>query len=248
MGCGSSSLKGDSPTGVGGDSSDPAPRPVKKVATNFSTVDYDNTDNKKRRNTEYAPHETAAQESNIEEVVAHANNGVEQPKDETVEPYHDPDSPTAQRETVPTRLSDMIDERNGVNHDANAGADPLSAQSKDKFAEQNAPAHNTSTGTDYEGSTLAPDSIPPGGAGEKKSSMFGKAYKKYSDSRDGRNTNISEDDMKKYTGKSKEEMTRYMQEGEGVGGGQGANARDSAGPGAGLLGMSGYGAGGGSGG
>lgn len=53
MGCGSSSLKGEKHEEG---AAEPA-KPMKKVATNFSTVDYDNPTNQGRRNTEYAPHD-----------------------------------------------------------------------------------------------------------------------------------------------------------------------------------------------
>lgn len=50
MGCGSSSLKGETPEDI-------APQPIKQVKTNFSTVDYD-SGAQGRRDTVYAPHET----------------------------------------------------------------------------------------------------------------------------------------------------------------------------------------------
>ena len=53
MGCGSSSLKGDSPSGANNDA---PPQPIKKVATNFSTIDYDSAATN-RRDTVYAPHD-----------------------------------------------------------------------------------------------------------------------------------------------------------------------------------------------
>ncbi|KAI1608833.1 hypothetical protein EDD37DRAFT_383507 [Exophiala viscosa] len=59
MGCGGSKLKGDDVPNV---NSQPVPvnQPLKKVNTNFSTIDYDqNVQAQHRRLTEYAPHETA---------------------------------------------------------------------------------------------------------------------------------------------------------------------------------------------
>lgn len=53
MGCGQSSLKGDKKEDI-----TETPQPIKKVATNFSTVNYDTTTSQGRRNTEYAPHDT----------------------------------------------------------------------------------------------------------------------------------------------------------------------------------------------
>lgn len=53
MGCGQSSLKGEKTEDI----QEPA-KPLKKVATNFSTIDYESTPNQShRRNTEYAPHD-----------------------------------------------------------------------------------------------------------------------------------------------------------------------------------------------
>lgn len=53
MGCGQSSLKGEKKEDI----TEP-PQPIKKVATNFSTVNYDSaTAGAGRRNTEYAPHD-----------------------------------------------------------------------------------------------------------------------------------------------------------------------------------------------
>lgn len=51
MGCGQSSLKGEK------QEDQEAPKPIKKVETNFSTVNYDAAPNTGRRNTEYAPHD-----------------------------------------------------------------------------------------------------------------------------------------------------------------------------------------------
>lgn len=52
MGCGQSSLKGEKKEDIS-----ETPQPIKKVATNFSTVNYDAVAAQGRRNTEYAPHD-----------------------------------------------------------------------------------------------------------------------------------------------------------------------------------------------
>lgn len=57
MGCCQSDLKGDNPAGANDDSPN-----IKKVQTNFSTIDYDASATE-RRNTVYAPHETERQKS-----------------------------------------------------------------------------------------------------------------------------------------------------------------------------------------
>src|ERR1700761_8922524 len=58
MGCGASSLKGDDVPAVNSQPV-PASQQLKKVRTDFSSVDYDQ-DARRRRLTEYAPHETPA--------------------------------------------------------------------------------------------------------------------------------------------------------------------------------------------
>lgn len=60
MGCGSSSLKGEQPSDVNTE----APKPITKTKTNFSTIDYDSTATE-RRDTVYAPHESARQKSEV---------------------------------------------------------------------------------------------------------------------------------------------------------------------------------------
>lgn len=53
MGCGQSSLKGEKKEDI-----TETPQPIKKVATNFSTINYDSAAaGSGRRNTEYAPHD-----------------------------------------------------------------------------------------------------------------------------------------------------------------------------------------------
>lgn len=71
MGCGSSSLKGEEPAGAVALSSsttttpaaEPKPQPVKEIRHKFDSVDYDAEATQNRRNTAYAPHETARQPS-----------------------------------------------------------------------------------------------------------------------------------------------------------------------------------------
>ncbi|KIW41273.1 uncharacterized protein PV06_06846 [Exophiala oligosperma] len=63
MGCGQSSLKGDDLPDL---NSQPVERPIKKVQTNFSDVNYDQ-DSQQRRMTEYAPNETPRQYPPVQE-------------------------------------------------------------------------------------------------------------------------------------------------------------------------------------
>ena len=230
MGCGSSSLKGDAPSGVNAND-DPAPRPLKKVGTNFSTVDYEPSNAKNRRHTEYAPHETERQPSAIDEAVEHAKNGVEEaPKKDAVElkPYQtiEGDDPLSPSE-APASSSAPVS--NGVYGEW----DPTSMKAKDEFAGKNDPASSAKQLNGEESGT---------GEGEKqrKQSWLGKKYQQYSDEKQGRNKEISDEDMKKYTGKSKDEITEFVEEGDGVGGKQSASFRDTPGPGTGISGLANY--------
>ena len=239
MGCGSSSLKGDSPQGVGTD--DPAPKPVKKVATNFSSVNYETADPKQRRNTEYAPHETERQPSASSEAVAHANKGLvpteEAPKKdgEPLAPYQtiDGDEPMSPSEVHKSAAPNGFQD-GGPN-------DPTSTMAKKEFATENDPAvgvKNQVNGESY--NSPSSNDIQAGESGERKKSWLGKKYSQYSDARDGRNSQISDEDMQKYTGKSKDEITEFMETGEGVGGGQKSSMRQTPGPGTGISGVVGY--------
>lgn len=236
MGCGSSSLKGDASAGGGLTSADgdPAPRPIKKVATNFSTVDYDTDPGQKRRNTEYAPNETVRQpsaihESRHEDPIALATNGVtakEKSGKETLgkdnhelKPYHTADgddwlaSPTETKTAPPftNGTSDM---------------DPATPASK-----SSSPSKDT---------TLLPSSeITQEGTTTRNQSWLGKKYSQYDGARRHLGRELSDEQLQKYTGKSKEEIQRLVGEGKGVGGGQSTDMRNTPGPGAGWSGAGG---------
>lgn len=190
MGCGSSSLKGDKPEGLGGDQ----PQPIRKVNTNFSTVNYEQDNgNKKRRMTEYAPEETIRNKSEVSTDPGPAGGGIGRPdtapdnegpggEKDVLEPYKSVESPTAAPEmSFPHENLDAGGSSrapgDAVVNGAN-GPDPTSAQAKEQFAEANDPAmHN---------SGLAPED----GSKERKRSWL----EKLKDSRKGE---ISDEEMKK---------------------------------------------------
>jgi hypothetical protein len=229
MGCGSSSLKGDGPNAIGGD--EPA-RPAKKINTNFASVDYD-SGAKARRLTEYAPHET-------ETARAKSTGGTEpeSPKPpgegENLEPYHTIDDPSKDAKDMSYPHENRA-AGSSTTPQVNGDMDPTSDTAKDNFASANDPANPANQDSSLQ---------PPGNdtqQTEKRGSWFGKKFKEYSDAKSGRNSQISEEDMQKYTGKSKEEIAEMVKEGKGVGRGQQANA---VGPGSGWTAGGGDGAGG----
>lgn len=194
MGCGSSSLKGEQPTGLG--SSD-QPQPIRKVATNFSTVDYDqDRGNKKRRMTEYAPEDTIRNKSEVSTVppalsgVGRNSHGDDQgPGGEKLElePYqtmgstdrgypHEKMTPSGAGAASSSGATQGYEDVNGFGR----GSDPTSAQAKDQFAETNEPAHNNNSG-------LAP---PDDGEKKRKGSWLDRF-------KEGRREEISDEDMKK---------------------------------------------------
>jgi hypothetical protein len=211
MGCGSSSLKGDGPNAIGGD--EPA-RPAKKINTNFASVDYD-SGARARRLTEYAPHET-------ETARAKSSGGGESeapkpPGDgEDLEPYHTiEDNKDIKDMTYPheNRAAES-----STTPQVNGDTDPTTEQAKNQFASTNDPANPINQDTSLQPPT---DDIQQS---EKRGSWFGKKYKEFSDAKSGRNNQISDEDMQKYTGKTKDEITDMVKEGKGVGRGQQANA------------------------
>ncbi|ETN39935.1 uncharacterized protein HMPREF1541_06162 [Cyphellophora europaea CBS 101466] len=160
MGCGSSSLKGEGPSGLANDQ----PQPIRKVATNFSTVNYDadTSDNRKRRMTEYAPEETIRNKSEVS-ATAPVPGGVNRPatQDDDIgpggekvelEPYQtlnsNRDSAGFSNTPYPHETGAASSSRpNGVSDtDEVGGPDPTSHTAKDKFAEANDPIQNQNSG------------------------------------------------------------------------------------------------------
>jgi hypothetical protein len=199
MGCGSSSLKGDKPEGLSGD--DPQPV-VRKVKTNFSTVDYDQDNgDTKRRMTEYAPHEeigaipeaSGGPSAATTRPSAQADIG---PSGERVElePYKTLSSPTTDlNPTYPHEKAGGA-RSHDQEHDAaltdpmsrpksaksgDGGVDPTSSQAKDQFAQENDPVRSGSAASSGEVKTGRKTSIAD--------KIFGKRDRK----------DISDEEMKK---------------------------------------------------
>lgn len=192
MGCGSSSLKGDKPDGLAGDQ----PQPIRKVNTNFSTVDYaaDNG-NKKRRMTEYAPEETIRNKSETSATEPGPASGRvsrpdtraddEGPGGEKIElePYKSQDTAEAAEMSYPHEnagagAAASSSRAPGEYVNGADGPDPTSSKAKEQFAEANDPGQQNAG--------LAPEE----GSKEKKRSWI----EKLKESRKGE---ISDEDMKK---------------------------------------------------
>jgi hypothetical protein len=155
MGCGSSSLKGDQPTGLTG--GDDAPQPIRKVKTNFSTVDYDagTSASKKRRMTEYAPEDTIRNRSEASGAAPGSRDGggpsaggvggvggVGDGEKVELEPYHTRESKDFDVRDVgyPHENPRVSGQHERVNENGEGlGSDPTSGAAKDEFARANDP-------------------------------------------------------------------------------------------------------------
>lgn len=191
MGCGSSSLKGDAPSG--GLSGDPTPA-IKKVNTNFSTVNYDVADNKKRRMTEYAPHETERQKSEASGANPGKSSGAGDdigPDGDRLEPYHTigdgPNDIPMKDRSYPHEAAGTTgsmggsEDVNGVN--GLEGTDPTSERAKESFAAANDPINHQEGGS----SSLEP---PTGDEKKKRGSWIDKI-------KGGEKREITDEEMKK---------------------------------------------------
>ncbi len=245
MGCGSSSLKGDNPTGVGGAAEDT--RPARKVNTNFSMPDYDTGAPKNRRMTEYAPDETERPKSPSPDLDDLDPAGGPAPSDDRIKPYQTLSG--GQDQSYPHEsagaggVGATSRQVNGDSTGAGLSPDPTSQVAKDNFAAANDPANNTTLDSNNS------NTINPETGKERKRSWLGEKYKNYADKRDSRPADgekkFTDEELKKYTGKTNEEMRKMVEEGRGVGAGQSASMRDNPGPGTGMGFGVGYGAGGG---
>ena len=253
MGCGSSSLKGDDPTGVGGAAEDT--RPARKVNTNFSMPDYDTNANKGRRMTEYAPHETVRPKSPSPDLDDMDPAGGPGPADDKIKPYQtlgDNQDQSYPHEAAggSSGVGATTRQVNGDSTGAGLSADPTSQAAKDHFATANDPANNAHASATNNLDPNNTNTIDPETGKERKRSWLGEKYKNYADKRDNRppegERKFTDDELKKYTGKSNEEVRKMVEEGRGVGARQSASMRDSPGVGTGMgLGLGYGGAGGG---
>lgn len=188
MGCGSSSLKGEGGSGVD-------PQPIRKVNTNFSTINYDQSDNKKRRNTEYAPDDTIRNRS---EASGAARISGDRPQDdigpggEKLEPYR-----TAGDGTELKDMSYPHENANGPSRTDPDGPDPTTDSAKDKFASDNDPVNN-SKGSGM----LSPDSAG-GDAGKGRRTSWLARLKPQE------RKELTDEDLKKHTGMTRAEMDEW---------------------------------------
>ncbi|RMZ81638.1 hypothetical protein DV737_g2389, partial [Chaetothyriales sp. CBS 132003] len=206
MGCGPSSLKGDSPQGINNDDAVDN-RPIRKVATNFTTVDYEQEHYQERRNTAYAPHETERTASATSDAIRHAKNGIiakdEGPKDsEQLKASQSVDAGSGEQ----VKAYQSIDAGNVVSGDsvavASSNVDPTAAAAKENFASANDPAAN-----------------------QQQEQPLATEEGNTSSSPSWQNNKIKEDDLIKYTGKSKDDVLDMVDRGDGVGRGQPADSR-----------------------
>lgn len=234
MGCGSSSLKGE---GAGGGLSGDAPQPIRKVNTNFSTIDYEAEvpANQRRRMTEYAPDETVRSRSEASGVDPNRSTSIDRPPPpiagqtsegpggEKLEPYHtindtkDMSYPhemigSSSQPNAGVAITNGSADHHNNNNNIDGLADqndPTTAEAKDRAADRAEPINNQRTGTNS--NSLSPPADGEAGKENRRKSWIDKF-------RSGKeNREISDEEMKKYTGMTNAEMKEYARTGEGVG-------------------------------
>ncbi len=272
MGCGQSSLKGDDVPNVNSQpvttSAAGGGQPLKKVKTNFSSVDYDQ-DAQKRRMTEYAPHETPAP---IREESRDLSAAGQQPHNDDIAPDfkagssaaypHEGAGPAASAiDGEPSTTLKPYQTNDGGDWDNDTTAknsqqpylngtqdpiDPTSNQAKDTFASANDPAnalnqqsHHQTTharpgATEHDNLTNIDDEqnqnfyTPNPDVDDQnpdKKSWLGQKYSSFQTAKNG--PGVSDEDVKKYTGKDRDELNEWARDRPGVGGNQGAGRVDS---------------------
>lgn len=234
MGCGSSSLKGDAVPDLTSNPT-PATQPVRRVQTNFSTVDYDQ-DTRQRRMTEYAPDETpkAKEESHdptnaqntplpqlgVADGQSDPSGGagkVEAQGDMTLKPYQTIDGAEWDNDASMPAQTAMV---NGT-----GAPDPTSTLSKDEFANANDPASPVNQDSTHHHHTnhltgSNADSTTTSGSDERKKSWLGQKYASFQSAKRG--AGVSDEELKKYTGKDRAELNDWAKTAPGVGGNQAA--------------------------
>ncbi|KAG9772619.1 hypothetical protein KCU88_g6096, partial [Aureobasidium melanogenum] len=132
---------------------------------------------------------------------------------------------------------------NGTRPDPNQGPDPTSSLSKDEFATHNDPAnpenqtshhspssrsssrkkHSRSNG----GGANGADDVAVGEQRNKSSTWLGQKYAAFQQAKRGEGVQVSDDELKKYTGKDRAELKRWADSQPGVAGNQGAGTPGS---------------------
>jgi len=263
MGCGSSSLKGDDVPNVNS-SPTTTSAPIKKVQTNFSTVDYDQ-DARGRRMTEYAPDETVKAKKHHDATTAsppppgradgpsasiqitadppernagttgsYLHEGVGSGSDPSrvkaddhleLKPYQTHDGPDWDNDANPSTQATHV---NGTR------PDPTSSLAKEEFATASDPANPLNQESQHQhqpnsnGYNLSAPANEDGG--DRKKSWLGEKYASYQSAKQGRGTQLSDEELKKYTGKDRAELKAWAANTPGVAGNQnaGRSGTDSA--------------------
>jgi len=111
-------------------------------------------------------------------------------------------------------------------HNDSPQQDPTSSLSKDEFATSNDPAspanqeskrHKSSNST-----TLTASSGIGGNGSERKKSWFGQKYSSFQAAKSGKGGQISDEELKKYTGRDRQEIKDWAENRPGVAGNQSA--------------------------
>lgn len=246
MGCGSSSLKGDDLPNLNSQPINTADalggQPMKKVRTDFSDINYEQ-DAQQRRMTEYAPHETPApiREQSIsteqpqdiikqqkEQLNLDGGGSVDaiDPGDTTLKPYQTFDGGDWDKaEASQAQAKAQAPVVNGTD-----STDPTSSLSKFEFASANDPANPANQENHHHQHPSQSQQLQAqdsqDGSTAKKGSWLGLKYSSFQSSKRG--SGISDEELKKYTGKDREELREWAKNRGGVGGGQPAGAVVSA--------------------
>ncbi|KIX04005.1 uncharacterized protein Z518_07558 [Rhinocladiella mackenziei CBS 650.93] len=242
MGCGVSSLKGDAVPDLNSNPTT-APAPIKKIRTNFSTIDYEQG-SRQRRMTEYAPHETPKPKTsddmtggpllgravgsllqNDHDAANPSGGNMDAPSSGYPHEGAGSNSEPAQANGNPDMLLKPYQTLDGgdwdedVNNEApqvnGTQADPTSSLAKDEFAASNDPANPRN----QESEQLSGPSDTT--TSEHKKSWFGQKYASFQAAKQGRGSaHLSDEEIKKYTGKDRAELRRWAETAPGVGGNQ----------------------------
>lgn len=228
-----------------------SPSAVKKVNTNFSTVDYEQ-DTQTRRLTEYAPHETIKATKKSVDSAAVPPSSHPAGRANGLSGGHDNDdvvgdlSPRkADDDVQPLKPYQTIDAGDWDNDGAispsaqaththdDARPDPTSSQAKDEFAAENDPASHGANGVSnhmnhHHPTTTTSNSnglSAPQGRSPDENDERKKSWlgQKYATFQTAKQgRGISDEDLKTYTGKDRAEFDQWAKNNPNTGGGQAA--------------------------
>jgi hypothetical protein len=230
---------------------DPANQPMRKVKTNFSDINYDQDANK-RRMTEYAPHETpppireqshdlSAEKRRSTQAPDHIESLGSDVDPRTAASYPhesripgsettagDPDAALKPYQTIDGGDWDENEAHTNPTsqHVVNGTSfDPTSESAKDSFATANDPANPLNQESHHQQQQQHQENGTAGTSGstgdEHKKSWLGQKYASLQSAKRG--PGASDEDIKKYTGKEKQELEQWASGRAGVGGNQPAD-------------------------